>query len=242
VCINNIQYLHNIPTKQLKKRQDERSKKKGNQTVDMSTTDFKCSETKKNLMRAFAGESLARNRYTFAAAECERQGYQALKLMFLFTANQEKEHAELYYKHLQDFAGETVYVEGGYPAEHRKNVIGMLRAAAQNELTEYYDVYRRFEEKAKEEGFPQIAEQFQMIREADRIHGERFARFADLLEQDRLFVSDVATSWMCLNCGTVLEDTNAPLSCPTCHASQDFFLRLDLVPYGRLNGGGAPRD
>lgn len=202
----------------------------------MSTTDFKRSETKKNLMRAFAGESQARNRYTFAAAECERQGYQALKLMFLFTADQEKEHARLYYKHLQDFAGETVYMDGGYLAEHKESVIGMLRAAAKNELTEYYDVYKRFEEKAKEEGFPQIAAQFQMIREADRIHGERFARFADLMEQNRLYVSDVPTSWMCLNCGGISDSTTAPLSCPTCHADQDFFLRLDLSLYGMLKG------
>ena len=194
-------------------------------------TDFKSSETKKNLMHAFAGESQARNRYTFAAAECERQGYPALKLMFLFTADQEKEHAELYYKHLQDFAGETIYVDGGYPIGGRKNVACMLRTAAHNEFEEYYHVYREFERKAREERFPQIAAQFQMIGEVERVHGERFAMFADLIERGKMYVSDVSTSWMCLNCGYVSEGTKAPFSCPTCHAPQGFFLRLDLTPY-----------
>lgn len=199
--------------------------------MDMNTTEFKFSETKRNLMRAFAGESQARNRYTFAAAECERQGYPALKLMFLFTADQEKEHAERYYKHLQDFAGETICVEGGYPMNLKRNVAGMLRAAARNELEEYYDVYKRFEQKAREEGFPQIAAQFQMIGEEEKIHGERFAMFADLMEQGRLYVSDVETSWICLNCGYVSTGTHALSSCPSCHAHQGFFLRMDLTPY-----------
>ena len=115
--------------------------------------DFKNSETKDNLMRAFAGESQARNRYTFAAGVAKKQKQQAVAQVFQYTADQEKEHAEIFYNHLKALAGETIHVDGGYPVDLTDDLAKLLRMAQHNEYEEHDDVYRRFGEKAREEGF-----------------------------------------------------------------------------------------
>ena len=192
---------------------------------------FSESETRKNLMRAFAGESQARNRYTFAASLCKAQKLPALEAVFLFTAGQEKEHAEIFYQHLQASAGETVTVDGSYPVDLTNDVLELLRMAQRNEYHEFDPVYQAFGETAQAEGYPRIAASFFQIAPIERSHGDRFGRLADLLEQKKLFVSDVKCAWMCLNCGHIQESLEAPRLCPVCDHDQGYFLRLEMAPY-----------
>lgn len=193
--------------------------------------DFKNSETKDNLMRAFAGESQARNRYTFAAAQAKQQKMHVVEAVFTFTANQEKEHAEIFYNHLKELAGETVHIDGGYPVDIYESVLQVLRAAQHNEYEEFDPVYQAFGDKAMEEGFPKVAASFHQIAGIEKIHGDRFGELADLLEQNKLFISDVECKWMCLNCGFVYEGKEAPAMCPVCQHDKGFFIRLELAPY-----------
>ncbi len=178
--------------------------------------DFQNSETKLNLMRAFAGESQARNRYTMAAEAAKKQGLPIIASLFTFTADQERAHAEIFYNHLKPFAGETIHIDGGYPVDISDSIVDLLRAARHNEYEEYEDVYRAFGEKAKEEGFTAPANSFLKIAEIEKAHGDRFEKFADLLEQNKLYASDAPRKWMCLNCGHIYEGTSAPAVCPVC--------------------------
>lgn len=193
--------------------------------------DLRNSETAKNLMRAFAGESQARNRYTFAAGIAKKEGLPVIQSAFLFTADQEKEHAEVFYNHLKELCGETIFIDGGYPVDQYDKSLDLLKAARHNEYEEYQDVYKSFGETAREEGFAQIAASFLLIAEIEKVHGDRFQMFADYLEQNKLFVSDVETGWMCLNCGYVVHGKIAPAKCPVCKHEQGYFIRLELAPY-----------
>lgn len=193
--------------------------------------DFKNSETKLNLMRAFAGESQARNRYTFAAEQAKKENLHVIEAIFTFTANQEKEHAEVFYNNLKDLAGETIKVDGGYPVDISTSVAQLLRYAQHNEYEEHDDAYKSFGDKAKEEGFTKIANIFYNIAGIEKTHGDRFGKFADLLEENKLFVSNIECKWMCLNCGFIYEGTEAPKSCPVCQHNQGYFIRLELAPY-----------
>ena len=180
--------------------------------------EFKNSETKDNLMRAFAGESQARNRYTFAAGQANREKQQAIAKLFIYTANQEKEHAEIFYNYLKELGGETIHVDGGYPVDITDNLAELLRMAQHNEYEEHDDVYKNFGDKAKEEGFLNVANAFHMIAKIEKMHGDRFGRFAEWLEENKLHVSDVKTGWICLNCGHVYEGQAAPEQCPSLSA------------------------
>ena len=192
---------------------------------------FKDSETKNNLMKAFAGESQARNRYTFAAAQAKKEKLQVISAIFAFTASQEKEHAEIFYNHLKELAGENIAVDGTYPVDISDQVVDLLKMAQHNEYEEHDPVYKTFGEKAKEEGFNRVAASFFHIAEIEKTHGDRFGRFAKLLEEGKLFVSDVEVEWMCLNCGFVYKGTDAPVVCPVCQHDQGYFIRLTLAPY-----------
>lgn len=193
--------------------------------------DFKSSETKRNLMRAFAGESQARNRYTIAAAQAKEQKLHVIEAVFSFTAEQERRHAEVFYNHLSGLSGETVSIDGGYPVDVSPSVSELLRFAQHNEYEEYSDVYRTFGETAKKEGFTAAATSFFLIAEIEKLHGDRFRAFAELMEKERLFVSDVQCRWMCLNCGYIYEGTEVPAVCPACLHDRGFFIRLELAPY-----------
>ena len=193
--------------------------------------EFRNSETKDNLMRAFAGESQARNRYTIAASRAEKEKLHVIAAVFRFTADQEKEHAEIFYRYLSELSGENITVDGAYPVDLANDAAGLLRMAQHNEYEEYKDVYRRFAEKAEEEGFQNIAASFRRIAEIEKVHGDRFSQFAELLEQGKLFVSDVETAWMCLACGNIIYGSKIPEQCPVCHHDQGFFIRLELAPY-----------
>ena len=189
------------------------------------------SETLKNLMRAFAGESQARNRYTFAASLCRQQKLPVLEAVFLFTAGQEKEHAEIFYRHMKPAAGHTVSIDGGYPVDQTAAVAQLLRRAQHNEYEEFDPVYPAFAETAGAEGFSEIAASFRQIAAIEQSHGNRFGYFADLLEREKLFVSGAACGWMCLNCGYIHHGVNAPEICPVCHHPQGYFIREHMAPY-----------
>lgn len=193
--------------------------------------DFKESQTKQNLMKAFAGESQARNRYTFAAGQAIKEKQHMIADVFFFTANQEKEHALIFYNHLQELAGQTIEIEGGYPIDVDQDVIALLKSAKHNEYEEYEDVYQRFAEVAKQEGFMKIAQDFKNIAEIEKIHGDRFDKLATLLENKQLYSSTQKDKWMCLNCGFIYEGTNVPTICPVCEHDQGFFIPLAYSPY-----------
>lgn len=192
------------------------------------------SETRLSLMRAFAGESQARNRYTFAAGLAKRKGLEILEKVFLFTADQEKEHAEVFYRLLEPLAGQTLHVDGGYPIDLFGDMLDNLKAAVHNENEEHDTVYADFSRIAAQEGFDAIAHTFTMIGGIEKTHAQRFAYYAKLLEEDKLFVSEVETGWMCLNCGQIVHSTVAPASCPVCRHGQGWFIRLELAPYTKI--------
>ena len=193
--------------------------------------ELKNSETKINLMRAFAGESQARNRYTFAAGQAKQQKLHVIEAVFTFTANQEKEHAEIFYNHLKELSGETIQIDGGYPVDAAQEMAKLLRMAQHNEFEEFDPVYPAFGAPAKEEGFAKVANSFDMISKIEQTHGERFGNLADLLEQGKLFLSDVECGWMCLNCGYVFTGKGAPEKCPVCDHDKGYFIRLSMAPY-----------
>lgn len=193
--------------------------------------DFKSSETKENLMRAFAGESQARNRYTIAAGRARDAKLYVIEAVFKFTAEQEREHAEVFYNHLSEMAGENIAISGAYPVDIANDVASLLRMAQHNEYEEHDDVYMNFAKKAAEEGFSAIADSFKQIAEIERVHGNRFGQFAQWLEEGKLFVSDVETAWMCMECGNIYRGTQVPPVCPVCHSDRGYFVRLELAPY-----------
>lgn len=199
---------------------------------------LKESETLKNLMRAFAGESQARNRYTYAAGLAKRKGLEVLEQVFLFTADQERAHGKVFYDLLQPLAGQTIQVDGGYPVDLYSDMLDNLKAARHNENEEHDTVYANFGRIAAQEGFDAIAHTFTMIGGVEKTHAQRFDRFAKLLEEDKLFVSEVETGWMCLNCGHIVHSTVAPAMCPVCKHGQGFFIRLEMAPFTRAGDQG----
>ena len=182
-------------------------------------------------MRAFAGESQARSRYLFAAGLAKRQNLQVIEAVFTFTANQEQAHAKVFYDLLAPSAGENIRVDGNYPVDLSSSVAELLRMAQHNEYQEHRVEYANFSKAAYEEGFSEIGKTFEMIADVEKTHGDRFGRFADALEQEKLFVSDVEVQWMCLNCGRIINATMAPAACPVCRHPQGYFLRLELTPF-----------
>ena len=180
-----------------------------------SMTDFKTSETAKNLMRAFAGESQARNRYTFAAGLAKEQKMPMVESVFSYTADQEKEHAEIFYDYLKPLDKETIFIDGGYPVDLEKNTLAQLNAAAHNEYEEHDVVYKSF----------------RMIAEIEKTHGERFRYLADLLGAGNLYVSQQKETWICTNCGYIYEGEEPPQYCPVCRHDQGYFARRELAPW-----------
>lgn len=192
---------------------------------------FESSKTKENLMKAFAGESQARNRYTFAAGQARKNNLYVIESIFKFTADQEKEHAEIFYNHLKELSGKNVNVEAGYPVNVSDSVVDSLRYAQHNEYEEHDPIYKNYGDVAREEGFNKIAFSFHGIAEIENTHGNRFGKFADLLEQDKLFKSEVECEWMCLNCGYIYNGKEALKACPVCSHDRGYFIRLEMAPF-----------
>ena len=195
------------------------------------TDAFIHSQTRENLMRAFAGESQARNRYTIAAGVANKAGLAVLQGVFLFTAGQEEVHAKQFYAALEDCSGQTVKVDGTYPVDIYSGMLDYLRAAQHNEYQEWEHDYDHFAKTAMSEGFPLVGTMFENIARVEKTHGDRFGRFADLMEKNHLFFSEVEVQWMCLNCGFVDTATAAPAHCPVCRHPQGFFVRVELAPW-----------
>lgn len=193
---------------------------------------FQNSKTKELLMRACAGESQARNRYTMAEEQAKSKKLYVLANLFKFTADQEKIHAEIFYNHLKSEAGNTIEIDGGYPVDIAQEVCPLLKMANHNEYQESDDVYPAFSEIARQEGFAKIAQDFANIAKIEKVHGNRFKKFAELMESGKLFSSDKQETWVCLNCGYILEGTQAPETCPVCGKEQGYFIRLSMASWG----------
>lgn len=192
---------------------------------------FAESKTKENLMKAFAGESQARNRYTFAASQAKKENLYAVGEVFSYTAGQEKEHGELFYNYLKECSGENIEIEGTYPVDVYDNTVKLLRSGQHNEYEEHDDLYQHFGDVAKEEGFTQIAETFYKIAKIEKTHGDRFGYLAELIENNKLYTDDTKKKWVCLNCGHVHEGTEVPAKCPVCQHDKGYFLPESIAPY-----------
>ena len=189
------------------------------------SVNFCDSKTKINLMRAFAGESQARNRYTFAGNKAKNMQYQIIYNIFNLTANQEKEHAEIFYNHLKNEKGTKIEIaNASYPIDNFDKLEELLRAAQNDEYDEANIVYPEFARTARDEGFPDIAYSFEKIAEVEKSHGDRFGCFASLIENSKLFEGDDDTEWLCLNCGHIHVGKNAPNQCPVCQHAQGYYV------------------
>lgn len=192
---------------------------------------FHDSQTKINLMKAFAGESQARNRYTFAAEEAREQGMYAISEVFLFTADQERAHADRFYDLLKSLSGNTVDICGSFPIDKQDTLEGLLDAASHNEYEEADDVYLAFADTAKEEGFLEVASAFSQIAKIEEIHGDRFARISEMLKEGTYFEAQESGKWMCLNCGNIHTGKKLPGVCPVCRREKGYFIPIELAPY-----------
>ncbi len=184
---------------------------------------LKGTQTEKNILTAFAGESQARNRYTYFASQAKKDGYVEMQKAFEEIANQEKEHAKRLFKFLE---GGSVEITASYPAGVIGTTLDNLKAAAAGENEEYSDMYPSFADVADAEGFPSIAAVMRNIAVAEKHHEERFLAFAAAIEAGTVFKSDKPRVWRCQNCGYVHEGLEAPESCPACAHPREYFQAL----------------
>lgn len=192
--------------------------------------DFKQSETKKNLMRAFAGKVRRETVISLLRRRRKNRKCRWWNLYSGLTAKQEEAHAAVFYQHLKELSGETVHIDGGYPVVFTNPFRSFcVRQSITNmkNLTRCLSVWG----KALEEGFPQMAASFHQIAGIEKTHGDRFGQLANLLEENKLFINSVECKWMCLNCGFIFEGKEAPQECPVCQHDRGFFIRLELAPY-----------
>ena len=182
--------------------------------------DIKGTQTEKNLLAAFAGESQARNRYDYAASVARKEGYQQIRGVFEETAANEKEHAKRFFKFL---AGGAAEITASYPAGKIGTTIENLEAAAAGEHEEWTELYPAFAETAKQEGFPEIATAFTTIAEVEKEHEARFRALLQRVKDGTSFKREQPVRWKCRNCGYVHEGPEAPETCPACLHPQAFF-------------------
>jgi rubrerythrin len=181
---------------------------------------LKGSKTEKNLLIAFAGESQARNKYTFWASAAKKDGFVQISNIFTETAAQEKEHAERLFKFLE---GGDLTIEASFPAGVIGKTSDNLAAAAAGEDHEWQTMYPDFAKIAKDEGFDVIAAVFTNIAVAEKQHAERFRQLKKNVDTGRVFKREEKVLWRCLNCGYIHEGTEAPKACPACAHPQDYF-------------------
>lgn len=182
--------------------------------------EFKGSRTEKNILTAFAGESQARNRYTYFASKAKKEGLVQISLIFEETANQEKEHAKRFFKLLQ---GGEVEVQAAFPAGVIGTTAENLKAAASGEQYEWTEMYPGFAKVAREEGFEPIAKIFELISVAEKQHEKRYRKLLANLEAGKVFKKDGTVIWRCLNCGYLHEGPEAPAECPACAHPRDYY-------------------
>ncbi len=181
---------------------------------------LKGSRTEKNLLAAFAGESQARNRYTYFAGVARKEGFEQISGIFLETADNEKEHAEVFFKHLQ---GGNVEITALYPAGVIGRTVDNLLAAAEGEKLEWGTLYPGFARVAEEEGFSQVASSFTEIGEVEQFHESRYRALLENLKDGSVFKKKSTVKWHCRNCGYIHEGTEAPKVCPACKHAQSYY-------------------
>ena len=184
------------------------------------TMDLKGSQTEKNLLTAFAGESQARNRYTYFASAAKKEGLEQISAIFTETSEQEKEHAKREFKFLQ---GGEVEIQAAFPAGVIGTTLENLKAAAAGENYETTEMYPGFAKVADKEGFPEIAKVFRAIAVAEKRHRDRYLALAANIEKGRVFKREKPIRWVCRNCGYVHEGTEAPETCPACAHPQPYY-------------------
>ena len=181
---------------------------------------IKGTETEKNLLTAFAGESQARNRYTFFASQAREAGYEQIANVFTETAGNEKEHAEVFFKYLE---GGDVEIKAAYPAGIIGDILTNLKSAANGEKMEWSIIYPDFEKIAREEGFEEIATSFKEIAEVEEFHEGRYRKLAENVAAGEVFKKKTVVKWHCTNCGYIHEGNEAPKECPACKHPQSFY-------------------
>jgi len=181
---------------------------------------LKGTQTEKNLLASFAGESQARNRYTFFASQARKEGYHQIEALFLETAENEKEHAKRFFKFLE---GGMVEITASFPAGVIGTTAENLAAAAAGEHEEWSDLYPRAAEVAKKEGFPLVAVVFHMIARVEKEHEARYRALLANVEDGKVFRKDAPVRWKCANCGYVHEGTEPPAKCPACDHPREYF-------------------
>jgi rubrerythrin len=181
---------------------------------------LKGTQTEKNLLTAFAGESQARNRYTYFASAARKAGYEQIAEIFLETAENEKEHAKVFFKYLE--GGEAI-VSASYPAGVIADTKANLTEAADGENMEWTTIYADFARTAKKEGFPKIAKSFEEIGKVEKFHEARYRKLIANLAKKKVFKKDGVSKWHCRNCGYVHEGTSAPKICPACLHPQAYY-------------------
>jgi rubrerythrin len=181
---------------------------------------IKGTRTEKNLLASFAGESQARTRYTYFASAARKEGFEQIANIFMETAENEKEHAKVFFKYLE---GGEVQITAGYPAGMIKDTKSNLEAAAAGELMEWTSIYADFAKIAKEEGFPEIAISFTQISKVEKFHESRYRRLIDNIAKGEVFKKKCSTKWHCINCGYIHEGSEAPKECPACKHPQAFY-------------------
>ena len=182
--------------------------------------EFKGSRTEENLLAAFAGESQARTRYTFFASVARKEGYEQISAIFQETADNEKEHAELFFKHLK---GGVAEIKATYPAGIIDATSENLKAAAEGEKLEWGTLYPNFAKVAEDEGFADVAQTFSMVAKVENYHERRYRKLLANVEQGKVFKKDMSIKWKCRNCGYVHEDSEAPARCPVCDHAKSYF-------------------
>jgi rubrerythrin len=181
---------------------------------------IKGSETEKNLLKAFVGESQARNKYTYFASVAKKEGYEQISAIFLETAENEKEHAKVFFKYLE---GGDVEITASYPAGKIGKTEENLVAAANGEKMEWGKIYPEFEKIARKEGFEEVAKSFKEIAEVEAKHEARYRKLAENVKTGKVFKKEKIVKWKCLNCGYVHEGKEAPESCPACKHPQAYY-------------------
>jgi rubrerythrin len=180
----------------------------------------KGTRTEKNLLAAFAGESQARNRYTYFASVAKKEGYEQIAALFLETAENEREHAKRYFQYLE---GGDVEIAAAYPAGVIGNTAENLEASAKGENMEWTQIYKDMGDVAEEEGFPEIAALYRNISKVERQHEKRYLKLLENVRGGKVFKAEAPSKWKCRNCGYIHEGTEPPENCPTCAHPMAYF-------------------
>ena len=177
-------------------------------------------QTEKNLLATFAGESQARNRYSFFASAARKEGFEQIANIFTETAENEKEHAKVFFKYLE---GGDTEIMATYPAGMIKDTKSNLEAAAAGENLEWTTIYADFGKIAKDEGFPEVARSFEQIARVEKFHESRYRKLAANIANSEVFKRKSVVKWHCINCGYIFEGTEPPKECPACRHPQAFY-------------------